>query len=217
MKKNNNKLVTKVDDRDLIITNFNGKKISHKLWCIKITIVTIFLAGLFSFISNTTVSISSIIATVFLLMFLIVLSIIFDGIAVAVTSADKKSFTKFVNGEQNKYYNIGCFLIDNQEIVANICADVIGDIFSIISGSCSVSIVLELLKLYPIFSEQILTIFLSSVVAGITVGGKAFMKSIALKNSNSYILFTSKIIAIFVRRKNVFRKNPKSRGLKKTK
>ena len=198
------------ENRELKVTGLNGKKISHKLWCIKITIITIFLAGVFSFISNTTVSISSIVATAFLLMFLIVLSIIFDGIAVAVTSADKASFTKFVKGDTNKFYKIGCFLIDNQEIVANICADVIGDIFSIISGSCSVSIVLELLKFYPSISEQLLTIILSSIVAGVTVGGKAFMKSIAIKNSNSYILFTSKIIAIFTRRKDVFRKNTKS-------
>ena len=192
-------------------------KISSNVWCVKITIITILLAGLFSFVSNVTSTITSITATIFLLLFLVVLSIIFDGIAVSVTSANKQSFTKFVGENRSKYYYVGCYLIDNQEIVANISADVIGDIVSIVSGSCSVAIVLDFLYRYPALNEQIFTIIISSIIAGITVGGKAFMKSIAIKNCNSYILFTSKIIALFCRRENVFRKNTKPRGLKKNK
>lgn len=202
----------KADEYESKLLTLNQRKrgVSYNLWCVKITLITMLLAGFFSFVSEITSSVTSIVATIFLLLFLIVLSIIFDGIAMAVTSSSKQSFSSFVKDKSQLYYKIGIKLIENQERVANICADVIGDIFSIVSGSCSVSIVIELLKTLPSNYEQLLTILISSIVAGITVGGKAFMKKVAIKSANSYLVLTAKIISVFIGRKNVFRKNKQS-------
>ena len=197
-------------ENKLLTLSQKRRGVSYNAWCLKITLITMLLAGFFSFVSEITSSITSIVATIFLLLFLIILSIIFDGIAMAVTSSNKHSFDLFVKDKNSEYYKIGLKLIENQERVANICADVIGDIFSIVSGSCSVSIVIELLKSLPNTYEQILTIFISSAVAGITVGGKAFMKKVAIKSANSYLILTAKIISVFIGRKNVFRKNKQS-------
>ena len=134
----------KADEYESKLLTLNQRKrgVSYNLWCVKITLITMLLAGFFSFVSEITSSVTSIVATIFLLLFLIVLSIIFDGIAMAVTSSSKQSFSSFVKDKSQLYYKIGIKLIENQERVANICADVIGDIFSIVSGSCSVSIVI---------------------------------------------------------------------------
>lgn len=222
----NKKLISSIESKDSLNLNAkvsvksNGKKKksgAYTVWCIKITIITICLAAFCSFISELTSSVTSIVATIFLLLFLIVLSIIFDGVAMAVTSSDKESFLKFMKEKQSIYTRIGLKLIDNQDRVANICADVIGDIFSIVSGSCSVAIVIELIKVFPVLHEEIFTIVISSIVAGITVGGKAFMKKIAIKSCNSYLLLTAKIIALFIRRKNVTGKDKNTERLETTK
>ena len=86
-------------------------------------------------------------------------------------------------------------LVNNAEKVSNICADVIGDICGIISGSCSATIVIMFASNNP--NEYIFNILMSSVVAAITVGGKAFFKKIAIKKSKDIMLLAGKIISIF--------------------
>lgn len=175
----------------------NGfSKEKRKIWALKITIITFFIALLFSFISDFATNHSSIIVASILLIFLIVISIIFDGIAVAVTACDKAPFTAMaarkVNGSK-----MALKLLSNANKVANICADVIGDICGIISGACVIVISFRIISFYPSVNAMLLTILFSSTVAALTVGGKAIMKYVSMNSSKEIVLLVSRLLTVF--------------------
>lgn len=203
----------KDDDKDikernveLYSKNGESKKIKKRsYWAIKITVVTFVLTIFFSFLSELTSSSGNIIVAILLLTFLILGNIVFDGIGVAVTACN---LSPLVSMSSRRIYGAktAVNLVKNAEKVSNICSDVIGDIFGIVSGACSVAIVIKLMTLFQNPNQQILTIGLSSIVAAITVGGKALIKEIAIKNSKELVLFVSRIIAVFSKEERKCRK-----------
>ena len=109
--------------------NKNNKKDHSESigWFIKIFITTFILSIVFSFISTNGVSNLSLIPAILILLLVILIGIAFDIVGVAVTVANEHEFhakaTKKVEGSKSSIK-----LIRNAPKVANICADVIGDI-----------------------------------------------------------------------------------------
>ena len=160
---------------------------------IKITLFTFIGAVICSFISQITTSKSDIIISIMLLSFMILISIIFDGIGLSVASCSEEKMVKYAR--YTKEYDIALRLIRNAEKVNNICADVIGDMSGILSGACGASIVIEL-NLSGQGSHWA-TIIISSIIAAVTVGGKASLKKIAVKNSAEFVFMSARMIGIF--------------------
>ena len=104
-----------------------NKNKSDKIWFVKIFISTFILSMIFSYISANGVSGLGLIPAILILILVIFVGIIFDIIGVAVTVANEEEFhakaTKKVKGSKDSI-----MLIKNAPKVANICADVIGDI-----------------------------------------------------------------------------------------
>ena len=176
------------------------KKLSKAaIWTIKITIITLFLAFVISFISEITAKKSNVIISIMILCLLIVIAIVFDAIGVAATSCDPAPLLSMA-ARKVKGASIAVKLVKNAEKVANICNDVIGDIAGIISGTCTAAIILKFAIDNP--NMYLFNILLTSIVSAITVGGKAFFKSIAIKNSKEMIMFASRVIGIFYHPKN---------------
>lgn len=107
--------------------NQDNKMHTDIKWFIQIFITTFVLSIIFSFISENGVSKLSIIPAILILIVVILIGIVFDIIGVAVTVANENEFhakaTKKVEGSKTSIK-----LIKNAPRVANICADVIGDI-----------------------------------------------------------------------------------------
>ena len=181
-------------------------KKKRNLWSVKITVVSFFVSALISFLSELTASSEHIIVTILLLFFLILCSILFDGIGVASTSCD---MTPFVSMASRKVYGAktALWLVKNNEKVSNVCNDVIGDIFGIISGACAAAITLKLVADMDQTWQKLVTVSISGVVSALTIGGKAVLKNIAIKNSKEFIMFIARLIAVF---------NPEERRKKKT-
>lgn len=176
------------------------KKINKAtIWTIKITIITFCLSIVVSFITEITSSRSSVVISILLLSLLIIISIVFDAIGVAVTSCDLSPLLS-MSARKVKGAAIAVKLVKNAEKVSNICGDVIGDICGIISGSCSAAIILKFAYDNP--NMYLFNILMSGIVSAITVGGKAFFKSVAIKNSKELIMLTSKVIGVFYHPKN---------------
>lgn len=176
------------------------KKLSKgTVWTIKITIITLFLSFFVSFITEITSSKSNVIVSVLLLCLLIVIAIIFDAIGVAVTSCDPAPLLSMAARKVNGAA-VAVKLVKNAEKVANICNDVVGDMAGIISGTCAAAIVLKFAADNP--NMYIFNIVMSSVVSAVTVGGKAFFKSIAIKNSKEMVMFAGRVLGIFYRPRN---------------
>ena len=114
-------------------------------WFIEVFVITFILSMLFSYISANGVSNLDIIPAILILILVILIGIIFDIIGVAVTVANEHEFhakaTKKIKGSKNSIK-----LIRNAPKVANICADVIGDICGVISGSVGVIIAASFAK-----------------------------------------------------------------------
>lgn len=188
-------------------------KKKRNLWSVKITVVSLFISAFISFLSELTASSEHIIVTIMLLFFLILCSILFDGIGVASTSCD---ITPFVSMASRKVYGAktALWLVKNNEKVSNVCNDVIGDIFGIISGACSAAIVVKLVVGMDQKWQQWVTIGISALVSALTIGGKAFLKNIAISNSKEFIMFVARIIAIFNPEERRRRKHQKAKQKK---
>ena len=180
-------------------------KKKRNLWSVKITVVSFFVSAFISFLSELTASSEHIIVTILLLFFLILCSILFDGIGVASTSCD---MTPFVSMASRRVYGAktALWLVKNNEKVSNVCNDVVGDIFGIISGACAAAITLKLVMGMEETWQKLVTVSISGVVSALTIGGKAFLKNIAIKNSKEFIMFIARLIAVF---------NPEERRRKK--
>ena len=138
--------------------------------------------------SNSTMLVAFII-----LMLIILIGIIFDIIGVAVTSADEKPFhsmaARKVPGAQEAIR-----LLRSAERVSSICNDVVGDICGVVSGSASATIAAQVLTAFDFSWPQIVTLLMSALVAGFTVGGKAIGKTFAMKSCTTIIHTVGKIL-----------------------
>jgi CBS domain containing-hemolysin-like protein len=199
MKSNNIENAANKASSNGIKTKKSSRKLSKStIWTIKITIITLILSIVVSFITEITSSKSNVVVAVLVLLFLIMISIVFDTLGVAATSCDLAPLLSMAS-RKVKGAPQAVKLVKNAEKVSNICADVIGDMCGIISGSCSIAIVLMFAANNP--NQYIFNIIMSSTVASVTVGGKAFFKTVAIKKSKELMLFAGRVISVFSRNK----------------
>ena len=96
-------------------------------WFIEVFIITFILSLFFSYISTTAINDIPMVPAIVILFAVILVGIIFDIVGVAVTVAGEEEFhakaTKKAKGAKTSLR-----LIKNAVRVANVCADVIGDI-----------------------------------------------------------------------------------------
>ena len=176
----------------------NTRKSSATIWTIKITVISFLITVLFSCLSEITANYSSLLVAIFVIIILITVNILFDGIAVAVTSCELAPFLSMAS-KKVPASRTAIFLVNNAEKVSNICADVIGDVCGIISGACSAAITVKML-LDPSFDFWV-SVLINAIIAALTIGGKEFGKFIAVKHNKEYIMFVAKIVSIFRKEK----------------
>lgn len=162
-------------------------------WVVTIFLVTILISGIISFLSDIIMSASGIVVAFLILMVIVLVGIVFDIIGVAVTSADERPFhsmaARKVPGAQEAIK-----LLRKAERVSSICNDVIGDICGVISGSASATIAAQVLSRITIGWPRAITLIMSALVAGLTVGGKAIGKSFAVNSSTKIVSFVGRVI-----------------------
>lgn len=177
--------------------NFSNKY--NLRWVIMITIWTFVMAIVFSIITEGLVKNLNIFVAFIILAIIILIGILFDIVGIAVTTAGEKPFHAMAANkvEEAKY---AIKLVRNAGQVSNFCNDVIGDISGIVSGAVGTTIIYKLINIYDIANGTILSIIITSLIASLTVGGKAFGKSIAILYSEK-IIFKTAIIFNFVNNK----------------
>jgi len=162
-------------------------------WVVTIFLVTIVISGTISFVSDEVMSRSGIITAFLILLAIILIGIIFDIIGMAVATADEKPFhsmaARKVAGAQNAIK-----LLRNAERVSSICNDVVGDICGVVSGSASATIATQILTNFDFSWPQIVSLGMSALAAGLTVGGKAIGKSFAVNSCTAIVHTVGKIL-----------------------
>ncbi|MDR7072677.1 hypothetical protein [Fictibacillus barbaricus] len=172
-------------------------------WSTSIAVITLVLAAIFTVVSSFFLNGVSW-AIGMGIVFLIVLNgVIFDIIGVASTAANEVPFHAMAS-ERVTGAKHAILITRNADRVANFCNDVIGDISGIVSGTASAAVVAELTVSIGNNTssnlEYIVAIIFTSVVAAITVGGKALGKSYAI-NHSTFIIFQVGRLLYFIEEK----------------
>lgn len=155
--------------------------------------ITIGISATMSFVSNEILSAGGMALSFAVLLVIVLLGIIFDIIGVAVTAAEERPFHSMA-AKKVPEAMVAIRMLRKAERVSSFCNDVVGDICSVISGSASAVIVARVVMgTQPVIAD-VIQLFMSALVAGLTVGGKAFGKSIAIGNSTAIIHTAAKLI-----------------------
>ena len=165
-------------------------------WVVTIFLVTILISGAISFLSDILMENSSMGIAFLILLAIIFIGIVFDIVGMAVATADEKPFHAMA-ARKVPGARAAISLLRNAERVSSICNDVVGDICGVVSGSASATIAAQILKNFDFSWPQIVTLLMSALCAGLTVGGKASGKSIAVNSCTVIVHTVGKIIFRF--------------------
>ncbi len=162
-------------------------------WVVTIFLVTIFVSGAISLLSDLVMQASGMAVAFCILLAIVLVGILFDVIGVAVTSADEKPFhsmaARKVPGAMESIR-----LLRNAERVSSICNDVVGDICGVVSGSASATIAAQVLNSFEFSWPQVVSLVMSALVAGLTVGGKAVGKTFAIHSATTIVHSVGKFL-----------------------
>ena len=162
-------------------------------WVITIFLITILISGTISLVSDEVMANSGVITAFGILLAIIFLGILFDIIGMAVATADEKPFhsmaARKVPGAQEAIR-----LLRNAERVSSICNDVVGDICGVVSGSASATIAALILTQTEPGWPRGISLAMSALVAGLTVGGKAIGKTVAVKSCTKIVHLVGRVL-----------------------
>lgn len=169
-------------------------------WSLGIAVITLVLAALFSIVSTLLLSGLTWAVGMLVVLAIIFVGVIFDIVGVAATAADESPYhamaAKKIAGAKE-----AILIVRNADRVANFCNDVIGDISGIVSGTAAAAVVVELGFVLGAHDDtplqQAISVVFTSVVAALTVGGKAFGKTFAIRYSNDIIFWVGRIFHFF--------------------
>ena len=183
-------------------------------WVLTIFFATIAISAAISLASDFVMGKSSMIVAFLILLMIVFIGIIFDIVGMAVATADEKPFhamaARKVTGARE------CItLLRNAERVSSICNDVVGDICGVVSGSASATLAAQVLQNFELSFDSIVPLALSSLVAALTVGGKAIGKGIAVINCTDIVYHAGQVIYAVTHVKELFTKKKKTQKKKK--
>lgn len=169
-------------------------------WVVTVFFTTLVVSGLIGLVSDEVMASSSLPVAFGILLFIVLLGIVFDIIGMAVASADEKPFhsmaARKVPGAQEAIR-----LLRNAERVSSICNDVVGDICGVVSGSASATIAALILTHVDTAWPRGVSLVMSSLVAGLTVGGKAIGKTFAVSSCTQIVHMVGRILSAWNRLK----------------
>ena len=162
-------------------------------WVVNIFFTTILISGAISLVSDEVMASSSVAVAFVILLAIIFLGILFDIVGMAVATADEKPFHSMAARKVPGAHE-AIRLLRNAERVSSICNDVVGDICGVVSGSASATIAALILTNVEVGWPRGISLVMSALVAGLTVGGKAVGKNIAVKSCTSIVHLVGRMI-----------------------
>ena len=175
-----------------------GSHSSQNRWVITAFCLAVALSAVMSLASEAILRGTGLAVSFAILTAFILLGIVFDIIGVAVTAADPKPFHSMaahkVRGAKDSLK-----LIKAASTVSSVCNDVVGDICGIVSGTTATVIVVQLQVMFDFIPALVLSVGLTALVSGFTIGGKALGKTFAMKSSTKVVYLVGRILSVFHR------------------
>lgn len=184
--------------------NVNNKKQkknsepSAYAWVAKVFFLAIALSAVLTLASESVLSGADVVVALLILIAFIGLGIVFDIVGVAVTAADARPLHSMA-AHKAKGAKEALMLIRNASRVSSICNDVVGDICGIVSGATGAVIVTQLQN--GLDTETVLiSVGVTALVSGLTIGGKAMCKPFAMKQSKKVVYLAGRFLHFFARK-----------------
>ncbi|MFG6148569.1 hypothetical protein [Halobacillus sp. B23F22_1] len=165
---------------------------------ISIAVITFVLAAIFSIISSSVLT--EVVWGIGLIIVLLIVftGVVFDMLGIAATAASEPPFHAMA-AEKIPGAKEAIIIVRNADRFASFCNDVIGDISGIVSGTATAVVVIQLANVFGHSDgstvQITLSVVLTSIVAALTVGGKAVGKFLAIHSSTKIIFMTARVIA----------------------
>ena len=176
-----------------------GKKEGRFSWAIQVFFISVVLSAVLSLASDQALSGAGIPLAFAVLACFIGLGILFDIIGVSVTAADERPFHSMA-AHKTPGAREALGLIRKASKVSSFCNDVVGDICGIISGSTAAIIVTRLQEAFSLRSV-VISLAITALVSGLTIGGKAVGKTFAIEKSTAVLQLVGRVLHLFSRRK----------------
>ena len=164
-------------------------------WAFTVFVMAVALSAVLSLASESMLSGAGVAAALLMLAIFIGLGILFDIIGVAVTSADPRPFHAMA-AHKEKGARESLMLLRNAERVSSVCNDVVGDICGIVSGATGAVIVTQLQRALDLRSVLI-SVGVTALISGMTIGGKALGKTVAIKKSTRVVCWAGRFLNLF--------------------
>lgn len=174
-----------------------GKAPSPYRWAITVFLMAVVLSAAFSLASEAMLEGAGLAAALLMLALFIGLGIVFDIIGVAVTAADPKPFHAMA-AHKEKGARESLTLLRNAGRVSSVCNDVVGDICGIVSGATGAVIVAQLQRALSL-RTVLISVGVTALVSGLTIGGKALGKTMAIRKSTQVVYWSGRFLRLFHR------------------
>lgn len=165
-------------------------------WPLKVLIFTFCITIIFSIVSEVITSKAGYILSTLVILVFIAVNIFFDIVGVAVTTCSAENFEPLL-ASHGRSASLSLMLVKNAEKVSSFCCDIIGDIAGILSGSASAAIMAKFTIDFGVSETIVVTTLFASIIAAVTVFGKAIGKRFAINHSVSIIFKVGKFLSIF--------------------
>lgn len=173
------------------------KKESRFRWAVQVFFISVALSAVLSLVSNEAMAGAGLALAFGVLMGFILLGILFDIIGVAVTAADERPFHSMA-AHKIPGARKALRLIRRANKVSSFCNDVVGDICGIVSGATGAVIVTQLQRAFNM-QTVLLSVAVTALVSGLTIGGKALSKTFAMKQSTRVVYLAGRFLHLFHR------------------
>ena len=166
-------------------------------WAVTVFFMAVALSAALSLASQSVLSGAGVAVALLILAVFIGLGIVFDVIGMAVTAADPKPFHSMASHKE-KGAREALGLLRNASHVSSVCNDVVGDICGIVSGATGAVIVTQLQNALNT-RTVLISVGVTALVSGLTIGGKALSKTFAIKQSTRVVYWVGRFLHIFHR------------------
>jgi Mg2+/Co2+ transporter CorB len=164
-------------------------------WALQVFFIAVALSAVLSGVSSEALGDAGLPLAFGVLILFILLGILFDIIGVAVTAADERPFHSMA-AHRTPGAREALGLIRKADRVSSFCNDVVGDICGIVSGATAAVIALRLQEVLSV-PGLLLSLAITALASGLTVGGKALGKRFALQRSTQVLTLVGRFLQLF--------------------
>jgi len=171
-------------------------RLGREDWRRGITIgASTFVAALaVSTLSEAALRVSGIVVAGLVLATIIFVGIVFDIVGVATAAADEAPFHAMAAKKRTGARH-AIAVVRHAAQVTSFCNDIVGDVSGTISGSAGAAIVFRIMVFRPHLNDALASALMVSLVAALTVGGKAVAKGLAINRANDIVLFVGRLLS----------------------